>query len=65
MRRITALPLIVLGLAIACVTGAQAASPFRYPAQRKPAAPATTAPVVPPAMLACLLHTALTRLVIE
>jgi hypothetical protein len=71
MRRTTATQLFCLGLAIAGVTWAQAASPFRYPAQRKPAAPATTTtgsvvrPVPAVEHLACLPSTAFTKLVIE
>lgn len=72
MRRTTATPLFCLGLAIVGVTWAQAASPFRYPAQRKPAAPATTTttgavvrPLPAVEQLACLPSTAFTKLVIE
>ncbi|MBK9274908.1 MAG: hypothetical protein IPM49_10250 [Flavobacteriales bacterium] len=71
MRRTTASQLFCLGLAIGGVTWTQAASPFRYPPQRKAIEPATTTagntvrPVAPTDRLACLPSNTFTKLVIE
>ena len=71
MRRTNASQLLCLGLALVGITWVHAASPFRYPAQRKPAAPtadpsgSVVRPVVPQDQLACLPNTAFTKLVIE